>query len=70
MHLVSQRPQILNIADQQFELAQNEHIHTENSYKYTVEEFIELAAQAGFTSRQVWTDDNNLFSLHYFDTAQ
>lgn len=69
MHLVSQRPQTLNIAGQQFELARDEHIHTENSYKYTVEEFVQLAGQAGFVSRKVWTDKDELFSLHYFDTA-
>lgn len=70
MHLISKQPQILEIAGQRFELAQDEHIHTENSYKYTVEEFIQLAGQAGFVSRKVWIDDDNLFSLHYFDTAK
>jgi len=70
MHLVSKQVQTLQIAGQQFELAEGETIHTESSYKYTPQEFIELAARAGFISRKVWTDRDELFSLHYFDTAK
>jgi len=39
-----------------------ESIHTENSFKYAVEEFAELAAQAGFRQESVWTDQARLFS--------
>ncbi|TDY02765.1 L-histidine N(alpha)-methyltransferase [Thiohalophilus thiocyanatoxydans] len=67
MHLISQRAQTLKIGDQQFHFDKDESIHTESSYKYTVEEFTDLAGRAGFTSRQVWTDPDQLFSLHYFD---
>lgn len=70
MHLVSNRQQTLTVAGCQFELAEEESIHTENSYKYTIEEFVDLAGQAGFSSRAVWTDSDNLFSLHYFDTTR
>lgn len=69
MHLVSREPQVIEIGAQQFEFDKGESIHTESSYKYTVDEFIELAARAGFNSRKVWTDPDNLFSLHYFDVA-
>lgn len=67
MHLVSQQQQAIYIGDQQFGFATDETIFTESSYKYSVQEFIELAARAGYVSRQVWTDEDNLFSLHYFD---
>lgn len=67
MHLVSQQPQAIRIGEQQFGFATDETIFTESSYKYSVQEFIELAARAGYVSRQVWTDADNLFSLHYFD---
>ncbi len=67
MHLVSQQQQAIRIGDQRFHFATDETIHTESSYKYSVQEFIELAARAGFVSRQVWTDAEALFSLHYFD---
>ncbi|MDZ7662899.1 L-histidine N(alpha)-methyltransferase [Thiohalophilus sp.] len=69
MHLVSQQAQTLKIGEQRFHFDKGESIHTESSYKYTVEEFVELAGRAGFTSRQVWTDPDNLFSLHYFDVG-
>lgn len=40
-----------------------EKIHTENSYKYTPEAFIDLLAQGGFKHSQMWTDENNLFTV-------
>ena len=37
MHLVSQRRQTVRVADETFEFATGETIHTENSYKYDPE---------------------------------
>ncbi len=42
-----------------------ESIWTESSYKYTLEEFAQLAATAGFAVEQVWTDPRQLFSVQY-----
>lgn len=64
MHLVSRTGQQVNLLGQVFHFAEGETIHTENSYKYSLEEFRSLAEKAGFTSDTVWTDDNHLFSLH------
>lgn len=36
-------------------------IHTENSYKYTQENFVEKLRRAGFTNIQCWTDPNAHF---------
>ncbi len=47
-----------------FILKKNETIHAENSYKYDVDEFICLAGNAGFVSKQVWFDDDRLFGVH------
>lgn len=69
MHLVSRRDQTVRIDGHPFRFAAGEHLHTENSYKYTVEEFQDLAAAAGWRSRQVWTDPDRLFSVHYLDVA-
>ena len=66
MHLVSKARQQVTIAGQCFDFEEGESIHTENSYKYTVEEFQALAGQAGFSPVKVWTDRDGLFSLHYF----
>ena len=66
MHLISQTNQIVNINGTSFNFAKGETIHTENSYKYTSDEFITLAAKAGFQSEALWLDENNLFSVHLF----
>jgi uncharacterized SAM-dependent methyltransferase len=46
-----------------------ETIHTENSYKYSIAEFQQLAAQAGLVPVSVWTDPEDLFSMHYLTVA-
>jgi dimethylhistidine N-methyltransferase len=65
MHLESLARQCASVAGRRFEFAAGERIHTENSYKYTVAEFQQLATQAGFHPRRVWTDPEALFSVHY-----
>lgn len=67
MHLVSRCRQTVVIDSEQFEFAEGESIHTENSYKYTVAEFQRLASQAGFMPVYVWTDAREYFSVHYFE---
>jgi dimethylhistidine N-methyltransferase len=42
-----------------------ERIHTENSYKYSVEEFDGLLRRAGFRHITSWTDRRNWFALFY-----
>ena len=42
-----------------------ERIHTENSYKYSLEEFGALLRRAGFRSVTAWTDQRNWFALFY-----
>jgi len=64
MHLVSLVAQTVQVDGQHFQFKAGETIHTENSYKYTVEEFHALAKQAGFYPQQVWTDAEQLFSVH------
>ena len=64
MHLVSLRAQTVRIGRHRFAFDAGESIHTENSYKYSIEGFRALAAQAGFSARRTWTDRNTLFALH------
>ena len=70
MHLVSRNRQTVTVAGHTFDFAEGETIHTESSYKYDVEEFLSLATQAGFVSDQVWTDDQQLFSVHCLRCSQ
>ncbi len=64
MHLVSARAQNVRIGNRQFQFAGGETIHTENSHKYRIEEFRMLAQQAGWKALEVWTDADELFSVH------
>jgi len=43
--------------------AQGERIHTENSYKYRVDDFVALLQRAGFWKAQVWTDAQQWFAV-------
>ena len=64
MHLVSMGAQNVALGKHRFHFASGETIHTENSCKYSLDGFRELAAKAGFTSAKVWTDRRGLFALH------
>lgn len=66
MHLVSLQAQQVQIGEESFEFSKGETIHTENSYKYSVEEFRALAAKAGFDVCNTWTDEQSLFSVHLY----
>lgn len=64
MHLVSRAAQVVSIAGNAFAFEPGESIHTENSYKYSIDGFAALAANAGFVQQAVWTDPARLFSVH------
>ena len=66
MYLQSLFQQVVNIRDHEYFFDAEECIHTENSYKYSLEEFQSLAFNAGFHSNKVWVDKNNYFSVHLF----
>ncbi|MFQ5424035.1 MAG: L-histidine N(alpha)-methyltransferase [Phycisphaerae bacterium] len=71
MHLVSKRLQIVHFKGDEIRFEAGETIHTESSHKFTPAEFAALAATAGFTVKQVWTDEKRLFSVQYLTvTAQ
>ena len=64
MHLVSLVPQTVNVGNYRFAFEAGESIHTENSYKYSIDGFRALAGSAGFRGEKVWLDPKGLFSLH------
>jgi L-histidine N-alpha-methyltransferase len=65
MHLRSVCRQKVSIGSQVVEFAEGESIHTESSYKYEVQEFAQLAMQAGFEHQHCWQDPRGYFGLHY-----
>jgi dimethylhistidine N-methyltransferase len=64
MHLVSNCTHQVRVDGHHFRFEAGETIHTENSYKYSVGGFHELSAEAGYEVEQVWTDPDELFSVH------
>jgi dimethylhistidine N-methyltransferase len=64
MHLESRKAQSVTVAGRTFEFRKGETIHTENSYKYTVESFRALAERAGWRPMATWTDENDYFAIH------
>lgn len=65
MHLMSERDQVVNIRGERIAFAKGETIHTESSYKFTLDRFANLAAQAGLTVERVWMDEKKMFSVQY-----
>lgn len=63
MHLRSRIRQTVFVGGRPFRFAAGETIHTENSYKYSVDEFTALGRAAGFATVAAWTDARQLFSV-------
>jgi dimethylhistidine N-methyltransferase len=64
MHLASNKRQRVRVAGRMIDFRAGETIHTENSYKYTLESFTALARGSGWTPVSVWTDTAGNFSVH------
>jgi L-histidine Nalpha-methyltransferase len=67
MRLVSLRDQTVRVGGRRFKFRADERIHTEDSHKYTVESFTQLAARAGFHLEHVWADPQRLFSIQAYE---
>ncbi len=70
MHLVSRRAQTVHVAGRSIHFAAGESIHTENSYKHSVDAFRSLSSEAGWASVQLWTDPDALFSVHLLSAGE
>lgn len=66
MHLESLADQTVKINGTRITFEKGETIHTENSHKYTIEEFEKIAGD-NFSRVKTWTDDREYFSVHYFE---
>lgn len=65
MHLVSLKNQKVNVSGEEFSFEEGETIHTESSFKYSVQEFKQMVIDAGLKHAAVWEDKDKLFSVHY-----
>lgn len=69
MHLLAMREVAFRAAGRRFSLREGETIHTENSYKYTLEEARLLARASEWEPLAFWTDPDALFGLHVWAAA-
>jgi dimethylhistidine N-methyltransferase len=64
MHLISRKAQNVRVLGHVFSFRPGESIHTENSYKYSLERFTALARGSGWKVTESWTDKSAMFSVH------
>ena len=69
MHLASLKRQKVKVAGETIDFRAGETIHTENTYKYSVESLGALARGAGWRPAGVWTDARQYFSIQAFTLA-
>jgi dimethylhistidine N-methyltransferase len=69
MHLRSTVEQTVSLGGEHWRFERGETIHTENSHKWSLNGFADLAASAGLARDRVWTDPRSLFSVHLFRVA-
>ena len=69
MHLISRKAQAVRVLGHSFSFRPGESIHTESSYKYSLDRFTALARGSGWTVGQSWTDAAEMFSVHALAAA-
>ncbi len=67
MHLVSRKRQTVHVAGRAFEFAAGESLHTENSYKFTVEDVTGMARRAGWRLLDRWIAPPPAFAVFLFE---
>jgi len=65
MHLVSLRDHTAQLDDVTIPFVKGESIWTESSYKFSIDQFQQMAATAGFEVEHVWMDEQQWFSVQY-----
>ncbi|HEX4179471.1 MAG TPA: ergothioneine biosynthesis protein EgtB [Caulobacteraceae bacterium] len=63
MHLVSKTDQTFHAAGRAFSMTAGETIHTENSYKFTIDSFTALAERAGWRVGGQWISPDPTFAV-------
>jgi dimethylhistidine N-methyltransferase len=70
MHLASLKRQKVKVAGETIDFRAGETIHTENSYKYSVESLGALARGVGWQPAAAWTDPAKYFSIQAFTLVE
>lgn len=69
MHLVARTDQSVHLAGQRFSFHAGETLHTENSYKFTIDAIQDLATQTGWRLRKSWTDPKDWFGVFLLEAT-
>ena len=64
MYLLSAEKQSLVCQGKTIRFEAGEKIHTENSYKYSIEEVHSLASDGGYVLKTSWLDKKSFFGVH------
>jgi uncharacterized SAM-dependent methyltransferase len=64
MHLISKKALTAEVLGNKFSFRPGESIHTESSYKYSIDRFGTLARVSGWDLLESWTDAAEMFSVH------
>lgn len=67
MHLVSQADQTVHLGETAIDFTAGEHIVTEHSHKYDLDQFEEMARAAGFRLAKHWSDERDWFSVCFLE---
>jgi dimethylhistidine N-methyltransferase len=70
MHLASLRRQKVKVAGETIDFRAGETIHTENSYKYSLDSLAALARGVGWRPAAAWTDPRKYFSIQAFASGK
>jgi dimethylhistidine N-methyltransferase len=70
MHLASLKRQKVKVMGETIDFRAGETIHTENSYKYSVDSLRALARGVGWLPAGVWTDTQGYFSIQAFTLSE
>lgn len=69
MYLQALRDMSFTVAGHDFVIRESETIHTENSHKFTVDIFQDLARAAGLEAKNEWVSADTPFSIHWLEVA-
>jgi uncharacterized SAM-dependent methyltransferase len=69
MHLRSLCDQSVRVGGDHIRFREGETIHTENSYKWTLEAFEGLVRGTGWQTTRVWVESPELYSMHLLEAG-
>lgn len=69
MYLQARRDMGFTVGGRSFTIRKDETIHTENSHKFSVDIFQDLARQAGLEAKKAWVSAETPFSIHWLEVS-